>query len=545
MSRNRKSGKQAKKPASTAPKPKFTKIAFLADLNLAASHQQAFRFGDAEKVYRQILGKSPRHPEANLALGLLLQKGGHGTPGIEHLMIAADGLPDNLDAQLNAGTGLRQLNRSTEALKYLERAARLNPKNAALQNLLGNIYRESRQPDKAEAALLKAIEIQPDLPEALNNLGALYSEQARVDEAIVRFHEAIRHRPDYYKAYRNLSAVCKYTERDKIVVAMEQLWQQDDLPDHARMELGFALGKTYEDLGETDRAFTCWMAGNKAQRRVMPYSIDRDIEEMAAMRQIFDANCLQTVNHSRRHDVTPIFVVGMPRSGTSLVEQILASHSEVYGAGELSTVRDICWQAVDRFPDDLSKLSSAEWESLGDRYIDHIRTLANGQHFIVDKLPGNVPHIGMIHMMLPHAKVIHCIRDPLDTGLSCYKNHFFSSGLQFTSSLQDLGTYYLSTEALMTHWNQALPDLIYAAQYERLVTESEPEIRKILDYCELPFESNCLTPHKLKRMVATASATQVREPIHTGSIHAWKKYAGQLQPLIDSLAKPSDRPSDE
>ncbi len=510
-------------------------VAFPDELTLAYRHLQAGRGAEAETIYRQIILRQPLHPQANLALGMLMDARGLSGPAIECLQRAARSLPDNLDAHLRLAANLRRLGQDEEALHHLQIAARLSPGNVAVYNNMGNICRELQRVEEAERYLSRAIELQPALPEAHNNLGALFSEQGRTDEAIAQFRQAIACKPDYSKAHRNLATTRKHATYDEEIRAMERLYEQPDATDFDRMQLGFGLGKAFAELGQHRRAFEYWSVANRCQRALSPYDIRAGLAEIQAMQQIFDSARLRDADGASGGPI-PIFVVGMPRSGTSLTEQILASHPAVHGAGELDLVGRLASRAVGRYPAELARLDPAEWRALGAQYLAEIARLSNGKRYVVDKLPGNFLYIGMIRMMLADALIIHCRRNPMDTGLSCYQNHFLGAGLGYTCDLEDLGTYYRHYAALMQHWRRVLPSGDrYDSTYEALVMSPEEQTRNLLAYCGLPFDAACLAFHETRRMVATASMTQVREPIHRRSMQRWKHFEQELRPLQDAL----------
>jgi len=259
------------------------------------------------------------------------------------------------------------------------------------------------------------------------------------------------------------------------------------------------------------------------------------------MKRVFSASSRMYSWQNQDMTPAPIFIVGMPRSGTSLTEQILASHSAVYGAGELDALDAAIRCAVEHFPADLTTLDSAAWKSIRERYLTELSCHAGGAAYVSDKMPSNFLHIGAIGILFPDAKIIHCRRDPLDIGLSCFRNHFVSDQLIFTCNLTDLGRYYRHYIDLMTYWKKTRAENIYDIQYESLVTNPEREVRALLEFCELPFEDNCLSFHNSKRTVKTASAAQVRQPIYRDSLQGWRHYEHELRPLLSSLKGHSGR----
>lgn len=534
-SKNRR-GKKNLDPAASRSRDGQTGGIELADeLALAYRHLQAGRAADAETIYRRIIAQQPLHPQANLALGMLMDARGLSGPAIEYLQRATRALPENLDAHLRLAANLRQVGQNEEALHYFEIAARLSPGNATVYNNMGNICRELQRAEEAERYLSRAIELEPSLPEAHNNLGALFSEQGRSDEAIAQFRRAIACRPDYSKAHRNLATTRKHTTYDDEIRAMERLYERPEVTDFDRMQLGFGLGKAFAELGQHRRAFEYWSVANRCQRALSPYDIRAGLAEIQALQQIFDAERLRDADGASGGPI-PIFVVGMPRSGTSLTEQILASHPDVHGAGELDLVARLAGSAVGRYPADLARLGAADWQKLGTQYLAGIARLSNGKRFVVDKMPGNFLYIGMLRMMLADVRIIHCRRNPMDTGLSCYQNHFLGAGLGYTCDLEDLGAYYRHYAALMQHWQRVLPSGgMYDSTYESLVVSPEEQTGSLLAYCGLSFDAACLSFYETRRMVATASMTQVREPIHRRSIQRWKHFEQELRPLQDAL----------
>jgi tetratricopeptide (TPR) repeat protein len=535
--KKRRGGAITGRPAPGSKQQRPGSIPFQAELALAFQRMQAGHGVEAESIYRQIVARHKTHPQANFALAMLMNARGLAGAAIEHLQVVIQTQPDNLDAQTRLAASLRKLRRDEEALRHFKIAARLNSGDYALYNNMGNTCRDLRRVEDAEHYLLKAIELQPDAPEAHNNLGALFSEQGRTNEAIEQFRRAIVCKPDYAKAHRNLATTRKHEKYDDEISAMEQLYNKPGATDFEKMQLGFGLGKAFEELQNYKQAFEYWSVANRCQRILSPYNIQNAFGEMKAMQQIFGPELLADADGARAGQV-PIFIVGMPRSGTSLTEQILASHSAVYGAGELELIGQLVRKAAQGSIENLGRLRAGDWRELGAEYLAGIAQWSDGESYVVNKLPENFLYLGVIRMMLADAIIIHCRRDPMDTGLSCFKNHFLGSRLDYTCELNELGTYYRHYEALMAHWRDVLPDEIYVSTYETLVASPETKIPGLLDFCGLPFEETCMSFHKTKRMVATASMAQVRQPIHQRSVQKWRYYEQELQSLRAVLEMP-------
>ena len=487
-------------------------------------------------MFRSILAEIPGEVAASYGLANVLCGQGRHPEAVEPMQAFVDALPNELNGRLQFGQLLRSVGRNEEAAEQFSQALALQPAQPEVWNTLGNIYRELQRADKAESCLRKAIEQKPELPEAWNNLGSLFAESGRSDDAVTHYREAIRLRPDYFLAWRNLTISRTFSEADAEVNTMQALYDQHRDNDIAVMQLGFALGKVCADLDEPARAFAYWRAGNEAQRKLMPFSVTAHVNEMRAMPRLFPAPVLSAAEGATAPERIPIFVIGMPRSGTSLTEQIIAAHSQGCGLGELETIRQLAWYAVEgRYPDGLEKLGPADWRNLGQKYLEHIDGHAGSAKYIVDKMPRNFQHVGIITMMLGDARFIHVRRDPMDIGLSCFKTMFPAADLGYCSDLDDFAAYYREYEKLMSYWQSVLPERIFELDYAALVTDPEIQVRRLLEWCDMPFEAECLQPHRQEGMIATASALQVREPINSRSVGRWKVFAQELEPLRTAL----------
>ncbi len=389
--------------------------------------------------------------------------------------------------------------------------------------------------DEAIASYKKAISLKPDFAEAHCNLGLLYKESGQLNEAIASYHRAISFKPDYAKAHRYLSFAIRHDEYDDTIRAMETVYARTDNTTEQKMHLAFGLGKAYEDLKDYDKSFSFILEGNRLKRASFQYSIDEDRDSFAQLKKVFSSAFLADHSNKGNPDETPIFILGLPRSGTTLVEQILASHSEVYGAGELNDLsyitRALSSESAEQdFPECVSDLNENELIKLGSDYLEKIRNYSASANYVTDKMPNNFKMIGFIRMILPGAKVVHCMRDPMDNCLSIFKN-YFSGTHKYAYDMTEIGQYYKLYLDLMNHWQKTIPGFIYNVRYEALVSEQEEQTRKLLAYCKLPWDKNCLSFHKTKRVIATASTIDVRRPIYSDSIQLWKKYETHLEPL--------------
>jgi tetratricopeptide (TPR) repeat protein len=558
------------------------------------------QLADAEGICRNVLAVAPEFHPAYHALGLIAYEVGKLPLAVELIAKAismnanvalyhrnigemcrrlgrldeavaagrrAAGLaPDDLDAHYNLGLALTDKGDWDDAIRAYRRALELNPQHGLSWNNLGAALEKQGDLVEAEAAYAKAVELDPTHHEAQNNLGAIYSEQGRLEDATRCFEDSIKAAPDFIEPHFNLSSLKTYREDDPHLLYLERnLGKAADMPVKGRIRYWFALGKAREDVGRYDEAFAAYAEGNRLQHEIMPCDevrADEMLERVMTVfnREFFEARNLsppapldETTSHSTRLQKTaakslviplagegskaPIFIVGMPRSGTTLLEQILSSHPSVYGAGELMYLNEAIMRLAGgsekRFPDFVPGLAPDDFMQLGDAYAERLWKLAPDAPCITDKMPANFFYIGMIRMALPNAKIIHAMRDPMD---SCFSNYarLFNDTMEFAYDLGTLGRYYVRYIKLMRHWNDVLPQgTILDLRYEDMVADTEGQARRILDYVGLPWDDNCLDFHRNRRHVKTASVAQVRKPIYKTSVARWQRFEKHLQPLLE------------
>jgi tetratricopeptide (TPR) repeat protein len=415
------------------------------------------------------------------------------------------------------------------------------PQNTEALHGLSLLAIRQKKFTKARDLLQLALTVNPGVPKYHHNLATCCKILGRFKEAENHYQTAIRLQPDYAEAYFNLCAVRKFTSTDTEVSAIEELLGRTDLSTQDRSFLHFAAGKMYDDAGEYERAFGHYEHGNLLEQTGFDSGEHhRFVEKLA---ETFDANTLAARFGQGYPSELPVFVVGMPRSGTTLVEQILASHAKVFGAGELPDIPSIAdtlpKHSLDdsHYPECLNSLEPEVLHGFGEAYLKRIQMLgkpAGEPCRIVDKNPMNHQHLGLIALLLPKARVIHCRRDPLDTCLSCYFQRF-KHGHNYSNDLGNLGFYYRAYERLMEHWRTALPIPILEVDYESVVTDQEKVTRRLTDFCELEWDEGCLQFHQARRTVETASNWQVRQPIYRSAVNRWQNYAAHLGPLHEAL----------
>ena len=491
--------------------------------------------------------------------------------------------PERAATHYNLGNALVRLGQLDDALDAFERAVQLRPHFPRALNSLGNTFQRLGRTDEAIHAYRKALALEPDEADACNNLANALKDAGRFEEALALYDRAISaHRPrrdlalankalllmetgatagarnavrealavnpDSVPAWHIQALLKTFTADDPDLNALARLLERADelrMSAEERIRLHMALGKAQLDAGDPDRAFACFREGNRLKRATVHYDAVLTGERMAALRNTFTAELLQRFSGSGagHPSQAPVFVLGMPRSGTSLVEQILASHPDVQGAGELRTLRQLVpgISALDGdpcpplYPALLARYSPMDLTRLGDEYVGRVCDPYPNKQRVVDKMPLNFLYAGLIHLILPNARIIHCRRDPADTCLSCYMRAF-TGDVGFAYDLRELGHYYGQYAALMDHWRALLPaDRYLEVRYEEVVADLEFAARRMVEFCGLPWNAACLAFHQTDRPVRTASATEVRQPIYRTSVGRWRPYAGHLAELLAAL----------
>ena len=446
--------------------------------------------------------------------------------------------PGLAQAHNNKGDILLAEARYAEALECYRTATALNPKYAAALINMARTQRDMDEPGAAVATLRKALEIEPNNPEAHHAMGVLQEQLGNPDAAAAAFQDAIKVAPAMAIAHYYLAQIRGRKTSDEELGAMEKIWHEVKMLPNDRMFTAFGLARAYEQRRQFDKAFKFLEQGNRVKAEMQPYDdadtgkfVDSlaDCSEAAAARLGFEAGC---------PDPRPVFILGMPRSGTSLTEQILASHSEVAGAGELSyaydtahRIREITKQA---FPDNMKLLSAEQLRELGEYYLSRHKPDNLARRYVVDKTPLNFQYIGLLGLALPGAKFIHCLRDPVQNCFSIHKMPF-DKKQAYAHSQQALGLYYNRYWKLMQRWKAQFPGRILDVRYEDTVADIETQGRRMLDFLDLPFEESVLDFYKTERLVKTPSASQVRQPIYGDAVQAWRKYEQHLGPLIEAL----------
>lgn len=522
-------------------------------------------------MHKQLLLK----PEQALAIAQQLLNSGQAQQALETLLQAYNREPSHETLALQLARLLHQHHQNKDALIILNKTYHLGtqtfelgyflaallqlekhfsqservirqcltkqPDSAAAHNLLGAVLIEQNRYEPGILAYLESIKLNPNSADAHNNLAWAYRATGKKQEAIKHFEQAFKIDASATEALSGLFMLKTFKERTKEFDAVESLICDSSLSIKQKTELEFALGKAYEDIGNHHRAFQHFQHANKSWRKTIDYRIEDDKALFDSIKQRFTKESIASAqqNSTKPNTIQPIFIVGMPRSSTTLIEQILSSHSSVIGAGELPFLEplvldnqgDLHWpHGASR--DSLAKLATSYLDAMN----KHVELETTSEtRFITDKLPQNFRFIGAILTLFPHAKIIHCKRQAMDTCLSLFKHHFPMSNHYYSYDLQELGQYYKLYEELMAYWHSIVPGQILDVQYEAILDDVEHEVLSMLTFCELPFESNCLSFQHNPRAVRTASSDQVRQGLYKTAAGRWQLYEEELAELKASL----------
>lgn len=495
--------------------------------------------GEAADAFRKAIRCEGRNPEFHFNLGNASYQENMLNEAIAAYKTAVGIRPDYAEACNNLGVAFKKAGHLEEAIAQYRRAIEIRPDYTEAWNNLGNALETANRTDEAIAAYNSALERDPDNYEVTCNLAHALSTQGELDEAVSRYRHAQRLRPDTPDAYSAMAFLIRAEGDDETMRAMRTFLQREDLSTKQRADLHFALGKGYEELKDYERAFEEYDEGNRLKRETIDYDVESVRAFFEQIQTVFDSGFFDQRREWGLASNRPIFIVGMPRSGTTLTEQILAAHSRVSGGGELGylehTMFTMCpGLAHGGYPDGCRDLAREDFIRIAERYLERIELYSNDRTHVTNKLPNNYIYIGMIKILFTGARVVHCRRDPVDTCLSCYKQSFVGD-INFSYNLRELGRYYQLYEELMAHWHRVLPGYVLDVRYEDLIADQEGQTRRILNFCELPWEDACMRFNEGNRAVKTASLTQVRRPLYSSSINRWKVYEKQLAPLLEAL----------
>ncbi len=514
---------------------------------LAAEHQKEGRLEDAERLYRQVLRDNPRNVDALRLLAQIASGAGHAGDAIRMLEEAIRIAPDFLLALLDLGKLYKEEDRFAEAIGCFDRAIALEPNRVQAHFLrAGTLARASFTPE-AVAAYRHCLDLRPSHAGAMLGLGHVLKTSGEFEGAVAAYDGCRRLTPDSGETYWSLANLKTYRFDDATVEEMERQADAEGVSVQSRVNFLFALGKAYEDRGDYERAWDRYRRGNQMRRADVSYDPVQTEAVNDRIVATFTTELVRSLHGAGDPDPAPIFIVGLPRSGSTLLEQVLASHPMVEGTAELPYVGRLATSLKRShaggpgYPEAMGKIAPANVAALGAQYLELARMHRRAQApRFIDKMPNNFPNVGLIAAMLPNATIIDARRHPLDACMSCYRQ-LFAQGQNFTYDLTEIGEYYLQYQRMMDHWHAVLPGRVLTVQYEEVVADFEAQARRLLAHCGLPWEDACLRFYESDRPVRTPSAEQVRQPIYDRSVGHWKHYERHLGELVDVIAPIRER----
>jgi tetratricopeptide (TPR) repeat protein len=479
---------------------------------------------------------------------------GQNKMAINAILKAIDCEPNNVWHVFQLAGCYLQLQVFRPAIRALDSARDLLNvhSNAQQWNKYGELRYMANQLDLAVLAHSNALKIEPDSLSSRNQLAALLRFKGDISGAEKLHREVIELEPNNYQACYSLSQLRRFKTSDAPIKLLERCQQQLEPGDNGHIMLHYAIGKIYEDIGNYHQAFDHYSQGAAIKRQQRPYNISQDVELMKTVVEFSDAQPALHPSPTETHEQTPIFIVGLPRTGTTLVERILASHSKVVSGGELNAFPMALLEAggkpiaagLEGLDQNLVKsLTPKTLKDLASRYLQLANNYVNEAPIFVDKLPYNFLYCGLILHAFPHAKIVHVNRNPFDAALSNFKM-LFDRGYEYSYCLKDTADFISAYNQLMLQWKSRFPEQIYSIEYEHLVSSQEQQTRKLLAFCQLDWDPECLNFHQNNSVSQTASASQVREPIYSRSVDLWRKFETQLTPLLDIFAKHGIKPND-
>ena len=494
----------------------------------------------AKLLNKQLIDKYPKNAFLHNIQGLILIDQKEINKAIECYEYAIKINENFAPLYDNLATAYKLKGIYNKAESYYKKSILLDNKLPEPQNNLGSLYALLNKNQEAVVCYKKALNINPNFFMTHYNLGVTYKNIGLFDEARKHFKNAIKINKFFYSAHRSLSELINYAENDEHYKILEEIYKRNNNKENDKAELGFALGKATSDLKNYKVSFKYYTEANKLRRKQINFSIKKEKVIFSGIKKVFSRKLFSKFNNSGNQNSTPIFILGMPRSGTTLVEQILSSHPRVYGGGELNFLPTLIKKNIDDgekglFLKNIMNIDNQNLIMFAKDYINQLNNLSNNSEKVTDKLPVNFKWIGFIKLILPNSKIVHCVRNSKDNCLSIFRNYFSNPELNFAYDLKEIISFYNFYYDLMKHWKETLPKVIIDIKYEDLVNNPREQIYELLKRCNLEWDANCLKFYNNKRPIKTASDTQVRKKIYKGSINSWKNYEKHLKLIFRKL----------
>lgn len=511
----------------------------------------------AERWFEKAAKAEPTRPVFHNNRGLALMELKRSKEAVDCFKASLEADPEFVPAMVNLGKGHNAQGEYRESVPVLEKAISITPDFLDAYVELASAHGELGQIDEAITILDAALKVRPTASRLLNQKATLLTTFGKLEEAEAIHRKILEHAPDSINSYNAIARTKKFETYDDDMKNMERLYKAIPDVDYAKvlqgeaekeghedpkMQLAMGLAKAFETIKSYEKSFYFYKEGNRLRRKKHFYNQVNDFQQFDLRRELFTPALRSEFQDGGYPDKTPIFIVGMPRSGTTLLEQVFHAHRDVFGAGELNFISELVhdkYRNLQTFEDRLKagKVTKETFREMGAAYIEKVREINSDSPYITDKMPHNFLQVGFIKLALPNAKIIHSYRNPIDNAFAIFKQIFGNDGHQYGYDLVELGQYHNKYRELMAHWNSIFPGEILENRYEDMVADLEKQTRKVLDFCGLDWDPNCLNFHEADRAIRTASVAQVRQPIYKGSVEKWRKYEAQLQPLIRVLEK--------
>ena len=524
---------------------------FEALANCGAMLRDAGRADTAEPILRKALSLRPGSVDAYVQLAINCQMQSEPRGGTADIKASDEALnlltravaldPTRGEAFLLIARILAGRGKTQGAITACRRALKARPDQPSVLNLLGRLLRETEDITAAIDYCRQALVQSPDAPDILNNLGIALLESGDLDGAAQALRQAIAAAPQTITTYINLASARKFKAGDPEIAVMEKALADLPLDDRNAIGLRYALGKVCDDIGEHERAFALFSEGSAMKRKRVNYNEAGILRLFDRIRHVFSPEFVAEKSGLGDAEARPVFIVGMPRSGSTLIEQILASHPAVQGLGEVKHLHNAILSLDEgfspsmRYPELAHMMDASQLQAIASHYRRAIPVAGDGKTMTTDKMLTNYYYVGLIYLLFPNARVIYSRRNAIDTCLSCYSK-LFREEMAYTYELGELTRYHKKCTQLMEHWKKVLPDgFILDVDYENVVGDIETEAKRIVAHCGLDWDAACLDFHKNERSIKTASAAQVRRPLYASSVERWRKYGAAIEPLAAML----------
>ena len=496
------------------------------------------KFGEAEVLAKQLVKVHPKVVLLHEIIGLifLVQNKIKDAESIFKKGISIN--PKYASIYNNLGNICKLQSKFKEAENLYKKSIELNKNSPETHNNLGNLYLKLQKNQEAINSYKNSIKSNLNFFPAYFNLGVLYKNLGEFENAKKYLNETIKLKENYYPAHRAISQIINYSDKNDHYKVLEKVYKESSEKEIKNPELSFAMGKALDDQKKFSNAFKCYSEANALRRKNIVFSHSKEKKEFISIKNFFNNNFFKKIKKNINSSSKPIFVLGMPRSGTTLVEQILSSHQDVYGGDELNILPDLIKKNVlldsDVFTDKVN-ISDKILINTAIEYLNYIDEISDGSKRVTDKLPINFKWIGLIKSILPNSKIIHCVRNSKDNCLSIFKNYFVNPNLNFAYDIDEIIYFYNLYFDLMKYWKKLFPNFIYDIKYENLVSDPNHEVMSLLKFTDLSWDNNCLNFYKNKRIIKTASDTQARKKIYKSSINLWKNYNNHFKEFFKKL----------